>query len=76
MIRGDRANTGQLKRGSVIYDEKGERYLVLSQKGNSLNCMTGDFNFCGMGVDFLKYYYFLENLDMDVMEKAIVGGEC
>lgn len=62
-----------IKPGTVIRDEKNNRYLVckVDTKKNAIECLDNKFDPIGIGIDFLSRYEFVENINMEFMASFI-----
>jgi len=58
-----------IKPGTVIKDEKNNRYLVckVDTQKNAIECLDNKFDPIGIGIDFLSGYEFVEDVDMKFM---------
>ena len=54
-----------LRKGQIISDEKGNKYLVIRMTEKSVECLNEEWNRVDIGLAFVKYFYDTED-DLDI----------
>lgn len=65
----------ELRKGQIIHDEKENRYLVyrINNEKNSAYCLDGLFGLVSIGLDFLKYFHVVDEINLDLLISELRG---
>lgn len=60
-----------LRRGQIIFDEKGNKYLIVRINEKSVECFNEKWSRVDIGLSFIKYFFFNDNEEDIDLESVI-----
>lgn len=63
----------KIKRGSVIEDEKGKRYLVVLIGDERLKALDQKFDPVSIGLKWINQFHLIEDVNLDYIIKFLKG---